>query len=344
MKSKRVTKLLTCVLSAAMCAMPVSAAATSKVVEGSGAVSGELTTDFDLLKEKVVVTVPTKAEIRVNPFYDSTADTVDQFRIASKDLVVENRSIDTKQENGVPVLVTAYGTVTAKGDDVQLYYDASKFTPSSTSPKKQVELQIASWNGSGTLSTNSTSSNGEFDLNTTASDTATNVNITTAGSRLQIPVAAPTVTNKVVTTVTKSAFAVIGKANENAAWTADDLKVSLFYNIQATKQAPVTAPSVTIPTVVSGSAVSVDFVDTTMDAAVPTKFVIHDENDKLPETTIDAATLEWTRDTADTKWTVSIPGDNAALTWFCQEQSGKSFDLLIPLTDGRVIKTKITFP
>lgn len=342
MKAKRATRFLACVLSAAMCTMPVYASSATPVT-GDGSVQGSLNTDFDLLKEKVEVTVPTKAEIRVNPLFDTGADTVDQYQIASKDLVVQNKSMDAKKENGIPVLVTAYGTVTAKGSDVQLYYDATKFTPSSTSTTKEVEIQLASENGSGTLSTDSTSSNGEYNLNTTANDSITNVNITTAGSRLQIPIAAPAVTNK-VPTPTAGAFAVIGKANENAAWQKEDLTVTLYYNIQATKQSSVAAPTITIPTVVSGQAVSIDFADTDMGGAVPTKFVIHEEKDRLPETTMDTSTLGWTRDANDTKWTITIPANDEALKWYCQEQSSKSFDFLIALSDGRVVKTKITMP
>lgn len=342
MKSKRVTTLLACVLSASMCVMPVSAA-TNPEVTGTGQVGGEINASFDLLKETVTVTVPTAADIRVNPFFDGSVDTVEKFRVASKDLVVQNKTMDGKKENGLPVLITATGKVT-KGADVQVYYDASKFTESSTSPKKEIELQMVSENG-GSLSSDSTSSNGKYALNTTASDTITNVTMTSVGSRLQIPVAAPTVANKQITGgAPMSAFAVVGKTNENADWTDKDLTISLKYTIRATKQGPVGAPSITIPAVTSGNAISINFTDATMDGATPLNFVIHDEKDKLPETKIPASECGWKRDTADTQWTVSIPGDNDAITWYCQDQKGKTFDFLIELSDGRVVKTKITFP
>ena len=342
MKSKRVTTLLACVLSASMCVMPVSAA-TNPEVTGTGQVGGEINASFDLLKETVTVTVPTAADIRVNPFFDGSVDTVEKFRVASKDLVVQNKTMDGKKENGLPVLITATGKVT-KGADVQVYYDSTKFTESSTSPKKEIELQMVSENG-GSLSSDSTSSNGEYTLNAIASDTITNVTMTSVGSRLQIPVAAPTVANKQITgPIPMSAFAVVGRTNENADWTDKDLTISLKYTIRATKQGPVGAPNITIPSVTSGNAISINFTDATMDGATPLNFVIHDEKDKLPETKIPASECGWERDTADTQWTVSIPGDNDAITWYCQDQKGKVFDFLIELSDGRVVKTKITFP
>lgn len=210
MKSKRVAKLLACVLAVSMSAVPVYATGTET--------TKTLNSDVDYVTPTMKVKVPTAMNVHIQAFYDATkTDKVSGCGLTSDEFVIQN----TTSHNGVGValLCTAKVTVNKKADDVQLDYD-SNFTPRAGSSKKKAVMQLKAANG--TINLKDNTYNGDSTV------------VTTCGSRLDIKVPAPTTdTGKApLTTSGNGAFAILGQANTDADWKTGDLGVSITYNLK----------------------------------------------------------------------------------------------------------------
>lgn len=352
MKSKRVTKLLACVLSSTMIMAPVSVFASSTdrtTVTQEGDYAGSFETGFDVNKQTLNVTVPTKADIRINPTFKTGNTSVNGYRVASKDLMIENKTLDT-DHNAIPVLLTAKAKIANKKDDVKVYYDASKYTPSSSSQAKEILMQLVSANG-GDISNN----NAQYVKNSNFADTADSKTVTTLGSLLQVQVPAATSVNNAgqqnaaVQVGGYAAIAVIGDANENAKWEKDDVTLELTYNLKATSAtSTVATPNVTISSgnLTSGNAVSINIPDTTLDGSNVGSIVVCDRKAESAEWNLDD-TVTWDRTTANDGYMATIPATtlDGYVTEFKKGTTGNVADrlmLLVSFTDGRVQKLYIT--
>lgn len=342
MKSKRVTKLLACVLSMAMCASPVWASSADTSKSDKGRVGGDITTEMGPYSPVVSVNVPTKARVEVNSLFDKTQTSVNGWGIASKSLIITNKSFDADKNIGIPLVVTADAEITGKKDGVKTYYETgsrSGFTPSANSSAKEVCMSISV----GNLANSTTSTNANYKSGTEKTDV-----ITTVGSQVQLAVAAPadaTPANR-----TYGAFAVVGDANVNAKWQDDDITLALSYDIQAAnsgiKQKPTLANSgMTVTTIASGNAISINnFPVTGLDGAFVEKILIHDTKENGNDWELDAndeSQVQWDLNSAGTQYTLTIPASDD-VDWYAEEVSNsKPYDVIIKLEDGRYIKTPL---
>lgn len=359
MRSQRVTKLLACTLSSAMIVMPVPVFASSStpqttVIEGdSGVAGGSFTTDFDVTKEKVKVTVPVNANIRVNPNFKNGNMSVNGFRVASKDLVIANQTLDS-DHNAMPVLVTAYAKILSKTDNVKVYYDpaATTYTASSNSRAKEMRVQLVSENGNGDVSSN----NGQYTLGTTFADSATHSMITTMGSLLEVPVPAPTSVNNAgtasaaVQTAGYASFAVIGDANENADWQKDDAKFEISYDIRATSSPSVVnkeAITFVNANYVSTNSISVNIPDKALEGVDVAEVMVRDDLGKWDEWVVgEDPNVYYERNANDdgevlTFWYESIQDYDEILTASGVSKPNK-LEVIIAFTDGRVWKGQLS--
>ncbi len=346
MKSKRVTKLLACVLASSLCAVPVAASATTVDVTGEGGVSGgKITTDFGIYSPSVTVTVPTKAEIRINPLKVAGSTSVNGYEIASNELQIVNKSIDTKNKAGIPVLFTANAKITKKGSDVKVYYDnttAGSGYNSASSNSKAKEAYVVLQAADGQSASSGVSANASF-------ATLGSNPITTVGSQLHMPLGTPTLDSAgaAVAAPTYGTYAVVGIANENAPWVADDLNIELTYNIKATASTGASAPAITLQgTQVSGNALSINATDAALDGVWPSEFVLHHKAEKVGEWNI-TDVVEWERNAADDGWVITIPASDTTLQWYQQEYASNknkgTLELVVGFTDGSVKRLDVTF-
>ena len=227
-----------------------------------------LTTTFGVYSPTLHISVPVNAAVQVNPLYDNTANTVKGFTVASEELKIFNASVDLEKDEAIPCVATVKATITPKASaDVQTKYNA--FTPSETSTKKVINLNLASTTATAAINDEvagitaayegseddeklvkftSTVSAKDYSTYKTAADgnfkTATNkAAITAWGSKISFAVPKATTTDTTAgktfssdaTKITPGAasFAVIGNANSGAEWASDDVAVAISYNIKA---------------------------------------------------------------------------------------------------------------
>lgn len=358
MRSQRVTKLLACTLSSAMIVMPVpvfaaSSAPQTTIIEGdSGVAGGTFTTDFDVTKEKVKVTVPVNANIRVNPNFKQGNTSVNGYRVASKDIVIANQTLDS-DHNAMPVLVTAYARILSKTDDVKVYYDpaATTYTASSNSRAKEMRVQLVSENGQGDVSNNK----GQYTPGTTFVDSTTHSTITTLGSLLEVPVPAPTsvnnagTANAAVDTAGYASFAVVGDANENADWQKDDVKFEIAYNIRATSSSSVVnkeAITFLNGNYVSTNSISVNIPDKALDGVDVEEVMVRDDLGKWDEWVVgEDPDVYYERNANDdgevlTIWYESIQDYDEILSNSTTKPN--KLEVIIAFTDGRVWKGQLS--
>lgn len=253
MKSRRVTKLLACVLAASMCAVPVYATTDTTVIAED---NGEGQVDLTFGKEDVTVrvSVPTSAALKVNPFYNTSATgTVSGSQVASRDLRILNKTFThdqstTSGNTGVSINVTAQAQITGKAEGVKAYYGQGTVadTFSADSEEKNIQMQLKS----GSLSDpsgNATYTSGQ------------SAYVTELGSRIKFSVSGPSSVSdgNDADAIDVSdnqaglgAMAILGNATVNAAWVTEDLSVGLIYNIKAsnTPASEPAAPSISLTT------------------------------------------------------------------------------------------------
>lgn len=330
MKSKRVTKLLACVLATSMCAVPVAAASsdTKPITDDK---EYTLDVDFGVNSPVIDVTVPTKADVKVNP-YNKTTNTgaLNEFTVASKELVISNNTKNVDDGTGVALLCTVRGTITNTAEGVGVSYNT--FVPKAGSEKKLIHLDLTSANtASGTQSENNTFGG------TTA---VTKVPMTKVGSRLQLPISASS-----NTAPGYGAFAVTGTANVAAEWADTDVNVSLSYRVRAIQEAPVNNPNISAVTVTSANVANqatqiATITETEMgDGVSVTGVIIHSPENEFEDYPLTSEQLDITQD-ATNGYVVKIKAADPGLTFLGGASfKGKGQDLLIGLSDGRIMAT-----
>lgn len=351
MRSKRVTKLLACVLTMSMCTTPVFAFSADDAVTEVGAGESNITTDFGTAGATVKVTVPTKTSLKVNPFYNRTASgTVSGSQVATRDIKIVNKSYTAdvgtvSGQRGVPVIVTAKATITPKADSkVNPIYDKSAATTadsdvfSADSDEKNIFLQLLSGN------LTSVSSSATYPSSGTAKAI-----VTEKGSRIKFAVAAPTsVSNNGQVSDTaagKGAMAILGEATVNADWATDDLSVGITYNIKAsdTSVNDTPMPSVTV-TQSSNKAVYVTVPQSAYGKAEVESLCFKDpENNAygLYDVNFEGAGV-----TAEVKANkdieIVLDKDQEIVAGMMADFDNKAQEVLVKLSDGRVCVATVT--
>lgn len=338
MKSKRVTKLLACVLAASMCAVPVFAAEPTTIINTDNA-DGSFAVDFAKKGINVQVSVPTNAHLRVNPLTTLTGmqGTVSNSQIATDDLRIINKTWapvagTTSDNEGIPVIVTAYATAT-KAEGVKLFYTNTETdTFSADSDDKNAMMKLVSGNlpnpsGNATYST----TGGSY--------------VTELGSRIKFSVPGAGSVSSGTSNITISdngaglgAMAITGQATVNAPWQNDDIAVEFVYNIRASK-APVNDAQPTAAYATN----KITIVAANLNKATVTGVAIQDPVANsygfFPvELEENAITTK-----ADGSIEIAVP---TGLTDFLKSDDsgckGKDQDLFIQLSDGRVIVSEMS--
>lgn len=361
MRSKRVTKLLACVLSAAMCAGPTAVFASNAEygdLDASG--KGTIATDFGIYSPELKVTVPIKASVKVNPLSKNSVQTVKQFGLASKDLVITNKTIEgdtAADREGADLLVTVTGKITGKGANVKAFYEQGGFTPNGASKEKSLYMQLAA----ATVNRTSTavtalSENNNYSL--AADNEPYTQTITGVGSRIQFNIPGSQGTSVSTGTLsagdyTYGAFAVIGNANTGADWVANDMTVELRYEIKANSSAGVAAPQLAGGSgvnITSSNGISVNnfIMDADRYGADVTEILLYDKTVDTPEVrwAVDSPSLTFARNAADNGYDFKISKDDPTIDYLSKitvasKKTGKYF-LLVAFSDGRVSKAPIT--
>lgn len=350
MRFKRVTKLLACILSVSMCTVPVFASGSSawKDVVDDGK-DTTIDVGFGVNSAVIKAKVPTSFDLKVNPLYKKgdTSKKVETYTVASKEFVISNNTSANIAgvDQGVALLCTAKGTLTKK-DEVMVSYN--KFTPQTGDSRKMIHLELTSANAGPTAAV--AESQNKYD-NTIPRNT---VPVTAYGSRLQVAVPAPTLTGGVVTGK-YAAFAITGDANTTADWASDDVKVSLSYRLRAVQDTPLNNPAVAVKTATSannakdaaGNVIALDSELTKAALGTEAKVVgvmIHSPSNAFEggnDYPMPASELKI--DETATGYKVTIPAENPGIDYLAAPKfNGKTQDLLIGLSDGRVIVSKLT--
>lgn len=341
MRFKRAAKLLACVLSVSMCATPVFASSAWQDAANNGQ-GGSVDLDLGVNSPTLKVKVPTKFDLKVNPFHGTSDGKVENFALASKEFVISNNTSDNSSgtATGVGLMCTATARINEPKDDVMISYNTVAAQAGDT--RKLIHMELAGANGSVLVS-----------QNTYTGDKAT---ITNVGSRLQTKVAAPNVT---AGTPGYGAFAIVGEANTNADWQAQDLKVALSYRLRAvpTSENPVNLAGITLAATATsannasagtGNEILDDTVLTSSVMAMSEVFgiIIHSPTKAFPDYIL-RASEEGKLDVDvedDGACTITIPKGDTGINAIANNSKlrGKAQDLLIVLTDGRVIAGTIT--
>lgn len=331
MKSKRVAKLLACVLAVSMSAVPAYATGT--------ATSGTVNVDVDYVTPVMKVKVPTAVNVKVQSFYNSSAtNTVSGVGLASDEFVIQNSTSYNGQ--GVDLLCTASATVNKKVDDVFLDYQT--FTAKPASSKKKAFMQLKAANTPVNLKNN-----------TYGGDS---VAITTVGSRLDVKVPAPTGTG--LTTSGNAAFAILGVANTGADWKKADLGVSITYNlkpIESGRTITNTNPCQSGITIASANMATadVDIVDNTvLDAATLNEAKVigvqfHALENDFADITVLANNpqlkITYTKDTnGEEEAAVAFVKGSEICKLLCTTYKDKTVYATVALSDGRRFVGKVT--
>lgn len=356
MKSK-LTKAAATALAMTMCVPGVAFAAES---------SGSFETSFDIYSPALTISVPLKADIKVNPIADSGDDTVKKFTVASNSIDVLNASVDAEADVAIPVNVTVKASIKSSGNDVVTEYNT--FTADATSTKKRINLNLSEAGTAAVIGvkdggTATFDSEKKLDLSQYAVTTDAKYNtpakttaITKYGSLLSVDIAGPTTTNKTAgaeftttaadVTAGVGSFAVTGEANTNADWKADDVAVDITYNVKASKALSITTPTITTPPTFTSGASAADVAITVPNVGEATVLALGVHNDEAdykdyiwedPE----AYTVDYT--TTAGSAVITIPKDDAVLAFLAgDDYKGDTQDLVIALSDGRMVVSTLT--
>jgi predicted regulator of Ras-like GTPase activity (Roadblock/LC7/MglB family) len=353
--------------------------ATNTVLSASG--QQTITTSFGVYSPTITVSVPLKADIQVNPLYDSSATGVKKFTVASKDLVVLNASVDTDADAAIPVNVAVSAAITKTGDDVVTEFNT--FTGDLKSSKKRINLNLTqadsvtgtavaknSDGSAGTATFIDATNNKRLDLSKWTPGTGTygasptnTTAITNYGSLLSVDIAGPSTTDTTTgatftsdaTKVTPkdAAFAVTGVANASADWKADDIAVSLVYNIKASSPLSISTPAIaTAPTFTQGSSTDLTITVPNVGEAKYVAMALHNYDTDITGVYKDFvlgdddATVKYAANATtptQTDLTITIPKDSGVLEFLAgTDYSKKPQDLVIALNDGRYVVSTLT--
>jgi aspartate 1-decarboxylase len=317
--------------------------------------SGTISSAFGVYSPTIVVSVPLKADVQVNPMYDSsaTAGTLKTFSVASKDIIIGNATVDADSTDStgtkkvaIPVSVTAKATLSKVGDGVVTHYAKTNFTASDSSTAKEIQLNLTQ----GTVTAGATKLDTSDD---TAVYTGKTTPVTSWGSQIQFDVAKPTL--KSDSTAAEEyglgAFAITGTANTNADWKEEDLAVTITYNVKASSYAGAPVGTVTDPQINKGA--DAVFLLTKADLA-DSKVIsvgLHNNGDGgygdyvIPSD-------DWKVEICENAGTptgaavgdavITVSKDNVGLANLGENFAGKAQDFVIVTEDGRFIVTTLT--
>lgn len=364
MKS-RFTRIAAAAMALTMC-MPTAAFAANE---------GSFQTSFDVYSPVLTISVPTKLDVQVNPIVNTSATDVKKFTVASNSIDIMNASVDVEKDVAIPVVATIKASISSSAEDVITEYNT--FTADATSAAKRIYLELseagtaatlgAAKDDSGAALTPAFDTDKKLDLSKYAVANAAQYGsvtnkaaITQYGSLLSMSIAGPTTSettqgetfSKDASKVTAAvgSFAVTGVANTNADWKKTDVAVAVTYNVKASSPLTITTPAVgTAPAFNAASAADVAIVVPNVGEATVTAMALHNNHEGLygdlvlaeDEYTVAYAPNATTNTQTDA--TITIPKDNgtlAALTG--ADYSGKKQDLVIALSDGRMVVTTLT--
>lgn len=350
----KMKKMAATAMAVAMCVPCAVSAADNK---------GSFDTSFDIYAPVLTVSVPTKMDIKVNPLVDTTSTTdktVGRFAIASNSIDIVNGSVDVEADKAIPVTATIQATIASKGEGVITEYNI--FTASETSTVKKVYLTLSQANTAATVdpAAGALTADKHLDLSKYTHKTDAEYNsvtksatITKYGALLSVDIAGPATTDNTVganfsTDATKvtpkvGSFAVTGVVNANADWKTTDLTVNVTYDIRASKPRNLTNPTVAAVTHTSGaSATDLNISVAGIGEATVTAMALHNDSaygDFLFEN------AQFTVDYTTTPGTgvITLKKDDAVLSFLAGDDfKGKTQDLVIALSDGRIVTTKLT--
>lgn len=352
----KMKKMAATAMAVAMCVPCAVSAADNK---------GSFDTSFDIYAPVLTVSVPTTMDIRVNPLADtaSTTDkTVGKFAIASNSIDIVNGSVDVDADKAIPVNATIHATIASKGEGVTTEYNT--FTASETSAVKRVYLTLSQANKTATvdpaagefvsatdkhlnLSTYTHKTDAEYDAVTNKAT------ITKYGALLSVDIAGPTTADTTNTgatfsttatdvTPTVGSFAITGVVNANADWKPTDLTVNVTYDIRASKPRTFTTPTVAPVTHTSGtSATDLVITVTGVGEATVTAMALHNDS-AYGDFPFETAQYALDYSTAGTV-KITLKKDDAVLSFLAGDDfKGKAQDLVIALSDGRMVTTSLT--
>ncbi len=352
----KMKKMAATAMAVAMCVPCAVSAADNK---------GSFNTSFDIYAPVLTVSVPTTMDIRVNPLADTSASntdkTVGKFAIASNSIDIINGSVDVDADKAIPVNATIQATIASKGEGVTTEYNT--FTASETSAVKRVYLTLSEANTAATVDPAA----GEFvsttdkhlKLDTYTHDTdaeydavANKATITKYGALLSVDIAGPTTsdtsagatfsTDATKVTPTVGSFAITGVVNANADWKTTDLTVNVTYDIRASKPRTFTTPTVAPVTHTSGTSAT-DLVITVagVGEATVTAMALHNDS-AYGDFPFETAQYALDYSTAGTV-KITLKKDDAVLSFLAGDDfKGKAQDLVIALSDGRMVTTSLT--
>lgn len=348
----KMKKMAATAMAVAMCVPCAVSAADNK---------GSFDTSFDIYAPVLTVSVPTTMDIRVNPLADSTATGVGKFEIASNSIDIINASVDVDADTAIPVNATIMATIASKGEGVTTEYNS--FTASSTSTVKRVYLTLAEAGTAAVLDEANTAFGttdtkrldlSKYTVKTAAvySAGANKATITKYGAMLSVDIAGPTTDNTTTgatfsTTATDvhpkvGSFAITGVANANADWKPTDLTVNVTYDIRASRPRTLTTPTVAAVTHTSGTSAT-DLVITVagVGEATVTAMALHNDS-AYGDFPFEAAQYALDYSTAGTV-KITLKKDDAVLAFLAGDDfKGKAQDLVIALSDGRMVTTSLT--
>lgn len=327
-------------------ALAVMMAVPTMPVLAASANSGTITATFGVYAPSLTVTVPVSTAIKINPAADSNATTkVEGYTVASDNIVILNATVDEKG-NPLKVLFTVNAKYTGVAEDVVAHYGT--FSKNDLSKSKELQLKMVP-SSSVTLGTAGSGTSIDLTQATVTLNTSSAQVVTSLGSQLNLQVGAPTLgSNEEFTAFGTAAFALIGDANTNADWENDDVAVELTYNMKASSVdvakfvisgAVATAPTTTEITVSDASTVN-------LNGATIKSVMVANPDGEYPEYVFPESnyTVEYTAATTpdDAKYKITLNADDPGVAFIKDAYSGKAQDLVILMSDGRVIITTIT--
>lgn len=298
--------------------------------------SGRFDTSFGVYAPPITVNVPLKANIKINPLAvdnqaGASSNTVKNFTVASNSLDVINSSMD--DGTGVPVNITVKASITKSAKGVMSIYNNS-FTPVDGSVQKKIHLDLVE---AKTAASADGTTEAVYDL--TSTNTGINrATVTKYGSVLSVDIAAPADEDN----PSVGSLAVVGAANVNADWLADDIAVDITYKIKASKALGIKTPALaTAPTVTAGQDLSVT-VSGIGEATVAALGVHNDEAGKYGDYLWEAKTFTVDYSTPGTA-VITIKSTDAGLAFLAKDgYKGVAQDFIIGLSDGRMVVTTLT--
>ena len=259
-------------------------------------------------------------------------------------------------------------TITSSKDDVKTEYNT--FTADTSSAKKRIYLALAEASTAAVIDETDLAKGATGDdakvvdiskaVIKTAAEYAdasiTNkVPITKYGSLLSVNIDAPVDGNTSAdfatldrVTAKVGSCAITGVANANADWKADDIAVAITYNMKASQPVTVKTPAIaTAPTFTSGTSAT-DLKIVVPDVGEATVFAVgchNDDQGAYGDYNWDAAayTVEYKANAGKTDAEITFKKDDAGLAFLAgDDYKGKTQDLVVGLSDGRMVVSTLT--